>query len=149
MQGTGHTLFERRLRGDINAKNALSGEYESRIRLVRRFRGAAGKAHGRRKQKKYAMTAERLLREAESFRVEVLKRIQDLELRIRQEMRFSEQEVAAFQSQFEKEHREWVAAQEKRQTAAQALRMLIRDSGLARRSMTAEEAASLDKVQRE
>jgi hypothetical protein len=146
MQGTGHTAFERRLRGDIAAKNALSEEYEDKIRLARHFGESAEEAVGRRWRKKYAKTAARLLKEADTLRVEVLRRIQDLEPRIRQEMQFSDLEVAAFQAQFEKEHREWLEAQKSRQATAESLRRLTTESGLLRRKMTADQDPSIEEA---
>ena len=145
MQGTGHTLFERRLRKDIDAKNALSEEYEAKIRLARRF-GKSTEGAGRRWRKKYAKTAARLISEADALRVDVLRRIQDLEPRIRQEMQFSEHEVAAFQIQFEKEHREWLEAQKNRQAAAESVRRLTGDSGLLGRKMTADRDQSIEEA---
>ena len=144
MQSTGHTASERRLRSDIATKNGLSDDYESKIRLARRFKKSAADAVGRRWRKKYAKTAARLLGEAETLRVDVLRRIQDLEPRIRQEMHFSELEVASFQTQFEKEHREWLEAQKGRDAAAENLRRLASESRLLDRQTTPEQELSIE-----
>jgi hypothetical protein len=70
----------------------------------------------------------------------------DLEPRIRQEMQFSEQEVVAFQAQFEREHREWLEAQKSRQAAAESLRRLTRESGLLPWKMTADQGPSIEEA---
>lgn len=99
----GRTNAEQRLKREIGEKNWHAALLRGRLAEIAKYKRLAGETRKRRKAKKYAKTAERLAAKYEDLRACVLKWGAELSKRIREELKFSEQEVADFQKRYEKE----------------------------------------------
>ena len=98
-----HTPVERRLKADIIGKNIVRRDLERSTFLIRRSREKLRKCRNHRHASRYGSTVRRHQRRIEELRVELLQRNADLEKRIMQEMKYSENEVEEFKTQLKKE----------------------------------------------
>ncbi|MBI2900041.1 MAG: hypothetical protein HYY17_07635 [Planctomycetes bacterium] len=103
----GRTNVEQKLKGDIGHKNRHAALLRARLAEAAKYRRLAAETRNRRKSKQYAASADRLQAEIERLRACVLDCGRDLDKRIREEMKISEQEVADFQKRYEKELAEY------------------------------------------
>ncbi len=103
----GRTNEEQRLKGEIGAKNFHAAQLREVLAEIAKFRRQAGETGKRRRQKKLTATVDRLESRAGDLRACVLPWGADLEKRIREEMKISEDEVREFQKRYEKELAEY------------------------------------------
>ena len=101
-----HTLVERKLKQDINAKNKMRRDLEKSMSLIRQLNEKKRKCKNHRNISSYNSTIKRHRKKVEQLRGELLQKNEDLEKRIRKEMEYSEKEVEEFKIQLEKEIRE-------------------------------------------
>ncbi len=101
-----HTPVEKRLKRDVNAKNEIRRDLEKRVSLVRRLSEKLKKCISHQKISRYNSTIKRHRNQVEQLRVELLQSNEDLEKRIREEMKYSEKEVEEFKTRLQKETRE-------------------------------------------
>ncbi len=135
----GRTNVEQGLKREIGEKNALTRRLRERLQEISRYRRRAGEEGGHRWRKRYAATAGRLDAEARALAAEVLRRGEDLERRIHEELRISEGEIADFKQRYEKELAEYREAHRKAKIA-------VEDWELAKRSWKAASKAEQDRL---
>ncbi len=108
-----HTSVEKRLKRDITVKNEIRKDLEKRMSLIRRLSRKLRKCKNRRNITRSSSTIKRHCYKTAQLRVELLQRNEDLEKRIKKEMKYSEKEINDFKTQLDKEKREMEEARSK------------------------------------
>lgn len=116
----GRTRIERTLKGEIQEMKSLRKDLFERMQEASRYEHQAGKALSHRWSKRYASTAARLLEEIQQLKSVFLRQGEELERKIIEERKISEQEIKDFQAQLEREVQEYKEAQKNLQTLEQA-----------------------------
>jgi hypothetical protein len=113
----GRTNVEQRLKREIAEKNELSRELRRRLSKIAKYRRQGAEAGSTRWRKRYGSTAERLGFGTVKMAERVVEWGKELEKKIREEMKISEQELKDFEARYEKELSEYRAAYEKAKAA--------------------------------
>ncbi len=116
----GRTRIERTLKREIQEMKSLRKYLFERMQEASRYEHRAGKALSHRWSKRYASTAARLLEEIQQLKSVFLRQGEELERKIIEERKISEQEIKDFQAQLEREVQEYKEAQKNLQTLEQA-----------------------------
>jgi hypothetical protein len=98
-----HTPIERRLKTDIIRKNLLRKSLQKKLFSVRRWSELLLKSPKNQQKKRYQESIDRYMAQIGFLKKELLKRNETLEKQIQKEMKFSEDEVKAFQAELNKE----------------------------------------------
>ena len=109
----GHSSVERRLRVDIAERHRLKNELEKRQSLVVKLTKKLESAKKKRLTNRYSSTIERLDVEIDTLREKLNEMNINLQKRITDEMKFSEEEVSKLREQYQKEYSEMVEAESK------------------------------------
>ncbi len=120
-----HTSAERRLKRDIIVKNEIRKDLEKRMSLIRRLSRKLRKCKNRRNITRSSSTIKRHCYKTAQLRVELLQRNEDLEKRIKKEMKYSEKEINDFKTQLDKEKREMEEARSKLKRSKRNRRKLM------------------------
>ena len=109
----GHRSIEHKLRADIEERHNLKNEIEKKQSLVNKLTRKL--EHGKKKQSnnRYSATIKRLNAEVETLKCELNEMNLDLQNRITNEVKFSEEEVRNFTDQYKKEYAEMIETQSK------------------------------------
>ena len=116
----GRTRIERTLKKEIQEMKTLRKYLFERMQEAARYERKAEKAMSHRWRKRYASTAGRLLEENIPLKSVLLQQGEELERRIIEERKISEQEIKDFQAQLEREVREYKEAQNNLQSLKKA-----------------------------
>jgi hypothetical protein len=116
----GRTRIEGTLKREIQEMKGLRKYLFERMQEASRYEHQAGKALSHRWSKRYAFTAARLLEEIQQLKSVFLRQGEELERKIIEERKISEQEIKDFQAQLEREVQEYKEAQKNLQTLEQA-----------------------------
>jgi uncharacterized protein YeeX (DUF496 family) len=105
-----HNIVERKIKSDIIKKNTVRKELTGEIRKVARWAKQLETVVNQRRKKRYVQNIERYVPKIKKNKKMVLDLINDLEARIKAELKYSEQEIADLQKTYKKEYDEIVAA---------------------------------------
>ena len=122
-----HTAEERRLKTDIHMKNALRAELSRSLGMLNTWQN---RLHGLRNVRKAGKLAETVARYGDyvnGLREYLVPVLDELEARIRDEMKFSDEEISRFRQEVSEETREAEAARSAFQQAREALEQLQAD----------------------
>ncbi len=122
-----HTAEERRLKTDIHMKNALRAELSRSLGMLNTWQN---RLHGLRNVRKAGKLAETVARYGDyvnGLREYLVPVLDELEARIRDEMKFSDEEISRFRQEVSEETREAEAARSAFQQAREALERLQAD----------------------
>lgn len=102
MSGTDKS-FTKKLKHDINQKNAVRREIERLVLVVNRWNNKLSKSQSFQEQSKYTASIKRSLSKIESLRSRLMKMNEDIDRRICETAAYTSSEVEDFKSQLEKE----------------------------------------------
>jgi hypothetical protein len=105
-----HNIVERKIKSDIIKKNTVRKELTREIRMVTKWAKQLQTIVNQRRRKRYVQNIERYVPKIKENKKIVLDLINDLETRIKTELKYSEQEIADLQQTYKKEYDEMVAA---------------------------------------
>lgn len=131
------TAEERRLKTDIHAKNALRGELSLSLTKLHLWQERLHDLKNARRSRKLAETVARYAEYVNDLREYIAPILNDLEIRIQSEMKFSETEISQFKAEVQEETREAEAAREAFQKAREALDNLTNDEKAAPEQLNA------------
>jgi chromosome segregation ATPase len=97
------TAEERRLKTDIHVKNALRGELSQSLQQLHTWQERIHDLKNTRRSRKLTETVARYAGYVNDLREYIAPMLDDLETRIKAEMKFSEEEIAQFQSEVKQE----------------------------------------------
>jgi hypothetical protein len=101
-----HTALERKLRADLMQKNVMRKSLEKKLSRIDAWNQILEKTHNPRKKAKLSGSISRYQEETENLKKELFVINEDLEKRIKAEMKFSEDEIKNFQKQLEQDQAE-------------------------------------------
>jgi hypothetical protein len=105
-----HTIVERTIKSDIIRKNTLRRKLYSDIGKVFHWTRGLETVNNRRKRKRCAKNIERYIPQIAKNKKIVLDLINDLQVRIKNELNFSDSEVSELQKTYKKEYEEMLNA---------------------------------------
>lgn len=121
---TDRTAQERRLKTDIHIKNALRAELHQSLQQLKVWQDRLHETRKTRRSRKLEETVVRYAGYVNDLREYIAPMLDDLEARIKAEMHFSEEEIAQFQQEVQKESLEAGEAREAFLKAREALEHL-------------------------
>lgn len=105
-----HNIIERKIKFDIIRKNTLRKKLSRDIRKVVRWAESLETVKNVRKRKKYVQNIERYVPQITKNKKIVLDLIDDLQTRVKTELKYSEEEISELQQTYKKEYEEMVKA---------------------------------------
>ena len=105
-----HNIIERKIKSDIVKKNTLRKQLTGNIGKVVRWAQLLETTVNRRKRKRFVKNIERYVPEITKNKKIVLDLIDDLETRIKDELKYSEKEISELKETFKKEYDEMIKA---------------------------------------
>ncbi|MBN2533204.1 MAG: hypothetical protein JXB88_09950 [Spirochaetales bacterium] len=105
-----HNIVERKIKFDIVRKNTLRKQLTRDISKVVRWAESLNTVKNRRKRKRYVKNIERYVPGITKTKKTVLELIDDLNTRMKDELKYSENEIADLQETYKKEYEEMVNA---------------------------------------
>jgi len=109
----GHRSIEHELRADIEEKHNLRNEIGKKQSLVTQLTRKLEHEKKRQLNKRHSATIKRLSAEIETLKCKLNEMNLDLQKRITDEVKFSEEEIRSFDDQYKKEYAEMMETQSK------------------------------------
>ena len=106
-----HTPIERKIKTDIILKNTLRKQLEKKLGRLKKWEQLLTKTKNNRKSKKYKNNIIRYLDTINKLKPDTKGRIDDLEKRIKEEIKYSEDEIKQLQEMNKKEYSEMLDAE--------------------------------------